>query len=32
MQMFEDAASALDPGRSVRPMDIAELVAEALEE
>ena len=32
MQMFEDAASALDPGRSVRPMDIAELVADALEE
>ena len=32
MQMFEDAAGALDPGRSVRPMDIAELVAEALEE
>jgi Fe-S oxidoreductase/nitrate reductase gamma subunit len=32
MQMFEDAASALDPGKSVRPKDIAELVAEALEE
>jgi len=31
MQMFEDAASALDPDRSVRPKDIAELVAEALE-
>jgi Fe-S oxidoreductase/nitrate reductase gamma subunit len=32
MQMFEDAASAIDPGRNVRPMDIAELVADALDE
>ncbi|MFN8628492.1 MAG: (Fe-S)-binding protein [Candidatus Binatia bacterium] len=30
MQMFEDAVRAKDPERTVRPADIAELVAEAL--
>lgn len=32
MQMFEDALNSLDPERSIRAADIAELVAEALEE
>jgi len=32
MQMFEDALNSIDPTRSVRAADIAELVAEALEE
>jgi len=32
MQMFDDAAGALDPDRDVRLADIAELVAESLEE
>jgi Fe-S oxidoreductase/nitrate reductase gamma subunit len=32
LQMFEDALSALDPERAMRAADIAELVAEALEE
>jgi Fe-S oxidoreductase/nitrate reductase gamma subunit len=32
MQMFEDALNSLDPQRSVRAADLAELVAEALEE
>jgi Fe-S oxidoreductase/nitrate reductase gamma subunit len=32
MQMFEDAISVKDPQRTVRAADIAELVAEALEE
>jgi Fe-S oxidoreductase/nitrate reductase gamma subunit len=32
MQMFEDALSALDPEKKIRAADIAELVAEALEE
>ncbi len=32
MQMFDDALSAKDPERSIRVADIAELVAEALEE
>ncbi len=31
MQMFDDAIGALDPDQSVRAVDIAELVAEALE-
>jgi Fe-S oxidoreductase len=31
MQMFEDALAAVDPERSTRAMDIAEIVAEALE-
>ena len=30
MQMFEDALAAVDPERSTRAMDIAEIVAEAL--
>jgi Fe-S oxidoreductase len=32
MQMFADASSALDPDGSVRVADIAELVAESLED
>jgi Fe-S oxidoreductase/nitrate reductase gamma subunit len=32
MQMFEDALSSLDPEKKIRAADIAELVAEALEE
>jgi Fe-S oxidoreductase len=32
MQMFDDAGAALDPQHSVRTADIAELVAEALED
>jgi Fe-S oxidoreductase len=32
MQMFEDALNALDPGKTMRAADIAELVAEALED
>jgi Fe-S oxidoreductase/nitrate reductase gamma subunit len=32
MQMFEDALSSLDPEKKMRAADIAELVAEALEE
>ena len=32
MQMFEDAGSALDPDGEVRVADIAELIAEAIEE
>jgi Fe-S oxidoreductase/nitrate reductase gamma subunit len=32
MQMFEDALSSLDPEKKIRAVDIAELVAEALEE
>ncbi len=32
MQMFDDALKALDPDRQIRAADIAELVAEALEE
>jgi Fe-S oxidoreductase len=32
MQMFDDAAGALDPDREVRLVDIAELVAESMEE
>jgi hypothetical protein len=32
MQMFEDALSSLDPEKEIRAADVAELVAEALEE
>jgi hypothetical protein len=32
MQMFDEALGAKDPERSIRVADIAELVAEALEE
>ncbi len=32
MQMFDDALQALDPEKTIRAADIAELVAEALEE
>jgi len=32
MQMFEDALSSLDPDKQIRAADIAELVAEALED
>jgi Fe-S oxidoreductase/nitrate reductase gamma subunit len=32
MQMFEDALSSLDPEKKIRAADIAELVAEALED
>ncbi|MDA0999638.1 MAG: heterodisulfide reductase-related iron-sulfur binding cluster [bacterium] len=32
MQMFDDALKALDPEKNIRAADIAELVAEALEE
>jgi Fe-S oxidoreductase/nitrate reductase gamma subunit len=32
MQMFDDALGALDPGNDVRARDLAEIVAEALEE
>jgi Fe-S oxidoreductase/nitrate reductase gamma subunit len=32
MQMFEDALSSLDPEKTIRAVDIAELVAEALED
>ena len=32
MQMFEDASSALDPDGEVRVADIAELVAESIED
>jgi Fe-S oxidoreductase/nitrate reductase gamma subunit len=32
MQMFEDALSSLDPEKKIRAADVAELVAEALEE
>jgi Fe-S oxidoreductase len=32
MQMFEDALNSLDPEKKIRAADIAELVAEALEE
>ena len=32
MQMFDDALKALDPKKSIRAADLAELVAEALEE
>jgi hypothetical protein len=32
MQMFADAGSALDPDGTLRVADIAELVAESLEE
>jgi Fe-S oxidoreductase len=31
LQMFEDALGSLDPQRSIRTADLAELVAEALE-
>ncbi len=31
MQMFDDALKTLDPEKSIRAADIAELVAEALE-
>ena len=31
MQMFDDALQALDPDKTIRTADIAELVAEALE-
>ena len=32
MQMFEDALNSLDPERNIRAADIAELVAEAIED
>lgn len=32
MQMFEDALKALDPEKTIRAADVAELVAEAIEE
>jgi Fe-S oxidoreductase len=32
MQMFDDALASIDPERTVRTADIAELVAEALED
>jgi len=32
MQMFEDGLKSLDPGKTIRAADIAELVAEALED
>jgi Fe-S oxidoreductase len=32
MQMFEDALKSLDPDKTIRTADIAELVAEALDE
>jgi Fe-S oxidoreductase len=32
MQMFEDALKSLDPEKNIRAADIAELVAEALED
>jgi len=32
MQMFEDALNSLDPEKTIRAADIAELVAEALVE
>ena len=32
MQMFDDALKTVDPEKNIRAMDIAELVAESLEE
>jgi Fe-S oxidoreductase len=32
LQLFEDAQNTLDPERSLRTADLAELVAEALDE
>jgi hypothetical protein len=32
MQMFEDALAAADPARSTQARDIAEIVADAIEE
>ena len=32
MQMFEDALAAADPSRSTQARDIAEIVADAIEE